>query len=413
MEQRLAQHHDLSQPPGPQVRNFEEYTWLYAESWCESDVRWLLSTVPTSMIFDDHDVRDDWNTSHSWREEMQKTDWWSERIVGALMSYWVYQHLGNLSPAALRDDELYQRVRTEGRDGEPLLREFAIAADKEADGQKGARWSYRRDLGPARLLVIDSRCGRILADGERSMVSAAEFDWIEQQTEGDYDHLLVGTSLPWLLPRALHDIESWNEQLASGARGPRMARWAEKMRRAADLEHWAAFRKSFDRLAQLFGDVARGERPGQSRPPATVCALSGDVHHAYVAEAVYPHPTTSHVYQLTCSPLHNYVPPAIDVGFRLSWSRAAERATRFVLGRVSKLPPMIIDWRERSRPQFGNQIATLRLSGRSARLVVERAKAEESHEFDTVVSLALTGENDTVTPESAEISPAVARSADS
>ena len=26
-------------------------------------VRWLLSTVPTSMIFDDHDVRDDWNTS--------------------------------------------------------------------------------------------------------------------------------------------------------------------------------------------------------------------------------------------------------------------------------------------------------------------------------------------------------------
>ncbi|WP_068274507.1 alkaline phosphatase D family protein [Aldersonia kunmingensis] len=406
MRRRLEKHHDLSEPPGAQVRNFEEYTWLYAESWCEPDVRWLLSTVPTSMIFDDHDVRDDWNTSHAWRQDAQATDWWSERIVGALMSYWIYQHLGNLSPAALRHDELYQRVRTEGRDGEPLLREFAIEADKEADGEKGARWSYRRDLGPARLLVIDSRCGRILADDERSMVSEAEFTWIEQQTEGEYDHLLIGTSLPWLLPRALHDVESWDEALAAGARGPRLARWAEKLRRAGDFEHWAAFRKSFDRLAELLADVARGEQRGQPRPPATVCVLSGDVHHAYVAEAVYPDPTPSPVYQLTCSPLHNHVPPAINGVFRASWSRTAERATRFILGRVSHVPPMIIDWRERSRPQFGNQIATLRLSGRTAHLVVEKALKKDSHEFDTVVTL-------TLADESRDVSSAADRTADS
>ena len=24
------------------------------------------------MIFDDHDVRDDWNTSHAWRLDMQR-----------------------------------------------------------------------------------------------------------------------------------------------------------------------------------------------------------------------------------------------------------------------------------------------------------------------------------------------------
>ena len=92
-----------------------------------------------------------------------------------------------------------------------MLREFAVAADEEADGDKGARWSYRRDLGDVRLLVIDSRCGRILDDGDRSMVADAEFSWIEEQVDGDYDHLLIGTSLPWLLPRALHDLESWNE----------------------------------------------------------------------------------------------------------------------------------------------------------------------------------------------------------
>ena len=167
-----------------------------------------------------------------------------------------------------------------------MLREFAAAADKEADGHKGAQWSYRRDLGDVRLLVIDSRCGRVLESGDRSMVSDAEFRWIEEQVEGPYDHLLVGTSLPWLLARALHDIESWNEVLADGARGPLVARWAEKLRRAADLEHWAAFRQSFDRLAELFRCVGRGDHAGSGRqPPGSICVLSGDVHHAYAARA--------------------------------------------------------------------------------------------------------------------------------
>ncbi|HEX8026118.1 MAG TPA: alkaline phosphatase D family protein, partial [Candidatus Limnocylindrales bacterium] len=238
---------DIRKPPKAEVANFEEYTRLYYESWGEPTVRWLLSTLPSAMIFDDHDVRDDWNTSAAWRADMQRTSWWQERITGALMSYWIYQHLGNLHPAALAADELYARVRSLP-DAAEELRRFAVAADREADGAKGAMWSYRRDFGPVRLVVIDSRCGRILEDGRRSMISEKEFDWIEQQAEdGPFEHLVVVTSMPWLLPRALHDIESWNEALCAGSRGARLARLGEVVRRAVDLEHWAAFRKSFDR----------------------------------------------------------------------------------------------------------------------------------------------------------------------
>ncbi len=39
-------------------------------------MRWLLSTVPSCMIFDDHDVIDDWNTSAAWLADMRATDWW-------------------------------------------------------------------------------------------------------------------------------------------------------------------------------------------------------------------------------------------------------------------------------------------------------------------------------------------------
>jgi hypothetical protein len=289
----------------------------------------------------------------------------------------------------LAKNELFQNVRTHNGDAEPLLREFAEAADREADGAKGARWSFRRDLGRTRLLMVDSRCGRILADGARSMVGEDEFAWITEQTEGDYDHLLLGTSLPWLLPRALHDLEAWNEAMAEGRRGPRRARWAEKLRRAADLEHWAAFRRSFVALAELLGAVARSER-GPGDGPATVCVLSGDVHHAYAAEAHYAEPTSARVFQLTCSPLHNVVPRAMKIAFRTAWSPVAERCASSVLRLTGPVPRPPLTWDRLCVPSFGNEIATLLIDGRKAELILERsAPPSEPAELVQVARLTL------------------------
>jgi len=366
-QEYLRHRRDLEQPPYAEVADFEEYTHLYLESWTDPDVRWLLSTIPTSMIFDDHDVRDDWNTSHIWREQMQATDWWQERIEGALMSYWVYQQLGNLAPADLATDDLFAAVCA-AENAEPLLREFARHADAEADGAKGTRWSYRRDFGRVRLLVIDTRCGRILADNHRSMVSDNEFDWIEEQTRADIDHLLIGSSLPWLMPHALHDIEAWNEHMCTKHDGHLLGRLAEKLRQGADMEHWSSFGESFRRLARLLAAVGSAERS-----PATICVLSGDVHHAYVAEARYPDPPDSKIYQLTCSPVHNEVPGFMKIGFRLGWSRAA-RAITARWTRLFRVPPAGFEWVKLDGPYFDNQLATLTLEGRSASVRLERTE---------------------------------------
>jgi hypothetical protein len=280
----------------------------------------------------------------------------------------VYQHLGNLSPDELRSNELYQRVRAAGTDVAPMLREFALHADAEADGAKGTRWSYRRDFGKVRLLMIDSRCGRILASGRRSMVSDEEFAWITEQAEGTYDHLLIGTSLPWLLARALHDLESWDEVLCTGGRGKRLARFGEWLRRAADLEHWAAFRASFDGLGDLITSVGSAQNA-----PASVCVLSGDVHHAYFAEAQFSVPVRSAVYQLTCSPLHNFVPPIMKVAFRVFWSRWMERSLHKLLGLFAPLPPLTVQWRKLDGPFFGNELAEFVAQGRHSQAVLRRS----------------------------------------
>jgi hypothetical protein len=174
---------------------------------------------------------------------------------------------------------------------------MADRADAETDGTKGVRFSFRWDLGRTRLVMIDSRNGRILDHGEHLMLGESEFAWVEKQaTDGlaELDHLLLGTSLPWLLPNAISDLESVNEIAAArpGWRG----RLAEQIRQAGDLEHWAAFRPSFDRLTDLIADV--GSSPDG---PATVSVLSGDVHHGYVARARLERHPRARVHQITGS----------------------------------------------------------------------------------------------------------------
>jgi hypothetical protein len=89
--------------------------------------------------------------------------------------YWIYQHLGNLSPEELDRDDLYKRVRS-ADDGWPVLREFAYRAHR---GPDGTRWSYHRTFGNIRPVMIDVRGGRMLEADRRSMIDADEWTWIE------------------------------------------------------------------------------------------------------------------------------------------------------------------------------------------------------------------------------------------
>ncbi|GHB25686.1 alkaline phosphatase [Streptomyces umbrinus] len=362
----------LNEPPGAEVADYEEYTHLYYESWLDPEIRWLLSTVPSCMIFDDHDVIDDWNTSEAWVADMRATPWWSERILSGLMSYWVHQHLGNLPPDRLAEDPLYEAVRATP-DGTDALRTFAARADNDP---ASVRWSYRRDFGRTRLLMVDSRAARVLDEKNRSMLDPAQEAWLREQVleePGSYDHLLIGTSLPWLLPNLVHDAEGWNAALCRGERGERWARFGENLRRAADLEHWAAFPSSFDSLAELIAEAGSGPQA-----PATVCVLSGDVHHAYIAEPVWreglPGPD-ARVLQLTCSPVHNSIPLSIRLGFRFGWSGVG-RAIGRRFARHGRLERPPVDWRKTGGPWFGNQLMTLTLRGRSARLRLDQARQE-------------------------------------
>jgi PhoD-like phosphatase len=362
---------DTTKPPGDEIANFEEYTRLYAEAWQDPVIRWFLSTVPSSMIFDDHDVHDDWNISWQWVDRMRREPWWEQRIAGAFMSYWLYQHLGNLSPRQLADDELLARVRA-AEDAGPLLRDFAVRADHE---RKGRRWSFCRDYGKTRLLVIDCRAGRVLEDSRRSMLDDDEWAWLREQAVGEFDHLLLGMSDPYLLAPGIHNVQAWNEAVCDGVWGGRLVRFGEWLRESADLDHWPSFRRGFERLTALIREVGAGER---GPPPASVVALSGDVHNAYLAEVAFPRGARvqSRVYQAVCSPIRNPLPPHERRAQGLAASKFGEGVGR-LLARAARVDPPPVRWRLVEPPSFENHIATLELDGRRAGVRLESALAAD------------------------------------
>jgi hypothetical protein len=364
--ERIRAARDVSEPPGLEVANFEEYTWLYHESWGDPGIRWLLSTIPTAMVLDDHDMSDDWNISRSWKEEMNRKPWWRERLAGGLMSYWIYQHIGNIAPGELGRHEEYRAVR-EADDGGPVLREFVERVDGDAEGKV---WSFKRDLGATRLVVVDDRTGRHFEEGHRSIFGDHEWDWIQDACRGDFDHLLFATTDPVLLAPGLHYLEAWNEAVCDGAWG----RWAvtpgEKLRRAADFDHWAAFHVSFERLERLLRELGSGKR---GRPPASIVLIAGDVHHAYLAEVAFRRDAgvQSAIYQAVCSPFRNALDAHERHAIRFALTRPGVAIARG-LARAAGARDPDIRWRFVEGPYFDNQVGTVTTEGRHATVNLEK-----------------------------------------
>ena len=58
-------------------------------------IRRLLANIPTYMIFDDHDVTDDWNLSSDWKENVSSSPLGKHVVANGLGAYWAFQGWGN------------------------------------------------------------------------------------------------------------------------------------------------------------------------------------------------------------------------------------------------------------------------------------------------------------------------------
>jgi hypothetical protein len=156
------------------------------------------------------------------------------------------------------------------------------------------------------------------------MLSEQEWAWVEDCVTGDFDHLLIATTLPLLLSHGLHHLEAWNEAVCDGAWGRKAARLGEKIRQAIDLEHWSAFQASFVRLTDLRYEVASG---GRGPAPASVIVLSGDVHHAEAKISGRSVAKSLQTYRIARSPARS-----------APWQQGPRQRAIFTLPRVASPP---------------------------------------------------------------------------
>ena len=139
-------------------------------------VRRVLANVPTYMIFDDHDVTDDWNITGEWYENARRDAMGRRIIANALAAYWVFQGWGN------HPDESDEELRTE-------ITSF-FAGSSTGDQFDEAMWSFDRWSYPAPLdpptIVLDTRTqrhydspkggARLINETERKRVAKLAFD---------------------------------------------------------------------------------------------------------------------------------------------------------------------------------------------------------------------------------------------
>ena len=113
------------------------------------------------------------------------------------MTYWLYQHLGNLSPEDIRSEGILAAL-TEVEDGEELLRAWARRSEEFTPVAGGYRFNFVRDIARVRLVMIDARNGRVLEPAKRQIVDDDEWNWVIdacQRGRGSSAHRHVATGV--------------------------------------------------------------------------------------------------------------------------------------------------------------------------------------------------------------------------
>lgn len=249
----------------------------------------LLAHMPSLMIFDDHDITDDWNLSAEW-ESTAYGHPLSKRIIGnALLAYLLCQAWGNapdrVSEAVDRADELLSNQVNDGVLA-PLRQDDCIDWLLKFQG-----WEYQIH-GTPHLLVLDTRTRRWRSERNPARPSGL-MDWEAlsemQQALLDQPSIVVVSPAPMFGVKLIEIIQ----KLFTLAGKPLLV----------DAENWMAHRGA----AQVMLNIFR-----HSRTPGNYVVLSGDVHYSYVYDIRIRHRQQGpHIWQITSSGLKNAFPDTL------------------------------------------------------------------------------------------------------
>lgn len=245
-----------------------------------------MANVPVYMIFDDHDVTDDWNLSALWETTAYEHPF-SRRIIGnALLGYLLCQGWGNQPENFSAIIEHCQQLLDAETDQNEL--------DKTAHDELIDRlfhfhhWHYSLPTSP-RLVVLDTRTHRWRSEIRRGHPSGL-MDWesltdFQQEVMGERAVVVVSPA-PMFGVKLIEMIQ----QVFTFFGKPLLV----------DAENWMAHRGAANVLLNIFG---------HPRTPRHFVILSGDVHYSFAYDVRLRHKKNGpHIWQITSSGIKNEFP---------------------------------------------------------------------------------------------------------
>lgn len=217
-------------------------------------VRRALAHLPVAMIFDDHDVTDDWNLTAAWEQAAYSHDF-SARIIGnTLLGYLICQGWGNAPEnfsAELMEKVQQVLLQPGSREHDALLHQLI----------RYPQWHYTWPTQPP-LVVLDTRTHRWRSEKSLELPSGL-MDWealtdLQQQLLG-MDAVVLVSPAPVFGVKLIENVQ-------------RVFTWFGKPL-MVDAENWMAHPGSAQALMNLFR---------HPKTPQHFVILSGDVHYSFV-----------------------------------------------------------------------------------------------------------------------------------
>ena len=221
------------------------------------------------MIFDDHDVTDDWNLSVKWQMDVYVSRVGRRIVANAMAAYWLCQGYGN-DPEQYSADAFAEAaaiISEKDTDPEPFEGSFWRTANPELFD----KWEFATPTYPF-IYFLDTRTRRGQKDPVKRDNGAPAYlksigSWKTTSAESPTDsrsrnHTSLSSSATTPVFN-FASIESAQEAYSAVA-GPY----------PKDLESWAANREHWLTFLRLIGDT-------------NTVILSGDVHYGFTSTAKF------------------------------------------------------------------------------------------------------------------------------
>ena len=244
-------------------------------------VQRAMAHLPTAMIFDDHDVTDDWNLTAAWEKSAYQHPM-SRRIIGnALMGYFLCQGWGN-APEKFDSsfiDQIEKSLHNTGSSHHDACIDLLL---------KFENWHYQWPTQPP-LIVLDTRTRRWRSEKNIKRPSGL-MDWealIDLQSSlMDKSSVILISPAPIFGVKLIESIQ----KLFTLVGKPLMV----------DAENWMAHPGSAHTLMNLF------KHP---KTPQNFVILSGDVHYSFTYDIeIKGRKNSPNIWQITSSGLRNEFP---------------------------------------------------------------------------------------------------------